>query len=715
MNRNPKPFVAARAPVKRSTSRVKDLQNLFSRAGGSSSASKGPYTRPTISAPFVAEPRLTEQAQDYQQEDRKPENYGSMRSLFPIQGIAARRQPSRERGGKSEPATPTPESPPESPPLLTDRKPSHKLPALVRDHAVVFKAKDVSEDENHNKDENDHVEVSISSLGRNRNRKSSGSSLESSSVCRSSSISSNYSTYSARKTSNVAIGRAETTAASYHRRSKVEVAMSNSFSSENSFKEPTSYMKTSESSENPSEESQCEEVPSKLDELVKEVKENQHNEKELDKKPSLASIKQKLVNSTTKVKPSSYVGFSKLPYQVYRKAVMKGFEFNLLVAGESGLGKSSLINSMFWTEILRRKEGRPKVNTSGKIQSHKVSIREGDVKLSLNVLELPGFGDGIDNTRCWEPISDYVQDQFDKYLQEETRINRLNMLTPDTRVHACLYFISPTGHGLKPLDIQFLQQLQHRVNIIPVIAKADTFTAQEQKLFKLKVRSQLIENGISLYKFGSGDTNEEDENEPPFAVVGSNVCTTSSDGRLVRGREYPWGTVNIENKDHCDFSTLQNLLWAYNTQDMIDTTHRLHYENFRCQKLIGKQSSKQDDIANVSLLMREEEKNEHNKKLAKVEMEMTEVFKRKVDQKVERIKETEESLNKNMLDEIQKLEREKNTLKLMRERFLKEKKIWEREHSASAEDLRPRVEEDSPYPDIPKNWGFMTLKRNKKK
>ena len=30
--------------------------------------------------------------------------------------------------------------------------------------------------------------------------------------------------------------------------------------------------------------------------------------------------------------------------------------------------------------------------------------------------------------------------------------------------------------------------------------------------------------------------------------VGSNVSTMLSDGRIVRGREYPWGTVNIEDK-----------------------------------------------------------------------------------------------------------------------------------------------------------------------
>ena len=54
---------------------------------------------------------------------------------------------------------------------------------------------------------------------------------------------------------------------------------------------------------------------------------------------------------------------------------------------------------------------------------------------------------------------------------------------------------------------------------------------------------------------------------------------------------------------------------------------------------------------------------------------MTEVFTRKVEQKIEKLKETEESLNRSMLDEIQMLEREKNTLNMMRERFLKEKKV----------------------------------------
>ena len=55
--------------------------------------------------------------------------------------------------------------------------------------------------------------------------------------------------------------------------------------------------------------------------------------------------------SQTENGSQNYVGFANLPNQLYRKAVKDGFEFTMMVVGESGLGKSTLINSLFLTDI----------------------------------------------------------------------------------------------------------------------------------------------------------------------------------------------------------------------------------------------------------------------------------------------------------------------------------------------------------------------------
>ncbi len=51
----------------------------------------------------------------------------------------------------------------------------------------------------------------------------------------------------------------------------------------------------------------------------------------------------------------------------------------------------------------------------------------------------------LDIFSSWLPILDYMDEQFDRYLNEEVSINRKKVI-PDTRVHCCLYFIPPTGH-----------------------------------------------------------------------------------------------------------------------------------------------------------------------------------------------------------------------------------------------------------------------------
>ena len=70
----------------------------------------------------------------------------------------------------------------------------------------------------------------------------------------------------------------------------------------------------------------------------------------------------------------------------------KGFEFSLMVVGESGLGKSTLINSMFLTDIYQSQKTAPTLPLPQtlNIQAQKVKLVENDVHLTLTVVDTPG-------------------------------------------------------------------------------------------------------------------------------------------------------------------------------------------------------------------------------------------------------------------------------------------------------------------------------------
>lgn len=74
----------------------------------------------------------------------------------------------------------------------------------------------------------------------------------------------------------------------------------------------------------------------------------------------------------------------------------------------------------------------------------------------------------MNNRDSWQPIIEFLDDQHESYMLQEQQPRRTDKI--DMRVHACLYFIRPTGHTLKPLDIEVMKRLSSRVNLIPVVA-----------------------------------------------------------------------------------------------------------------------------------------------------------------------------------------------------------------------------------------------------
>lgn len=280
-----------------------------------------------------------------------------------------------------------------------------------------------------------------------------------------------------------------------------------------------------------------------------------------------------------------------------------------MLAGESGLGKTTFINTLFSTTVKGFANDSARHSTPTRktveIGITKAELEEKGFKIRLNIIDTPGFGDNVNNKEAWQPLIDFIDDQHESYLRQEQQPNRRNI--SDSRVHACLYFIRPSGHSLKPLDIAAMKHLGSRVNLIPVIAKADTLSPSEVIDFKHRIRQVLDAQSIEIYKpavddmeplnaHGSKITTPSEAKEikalidaMPFTVIGSEKDIETKDGGVIKGRQYLWGVAEVFNEDHCDFIKLRLLLIRTHMLDLIQTTENGHFEAYRAEQMETRQ------------------------------------------------------------------------------------------------------------------------------
>ncbi|GME99056.1 unnamed protein product [Ambrosiozyma monospora] len=175
-----------------------------------------------------------------------------------------------------------------------------------------------------------------------------------------------------------------------------------------------------------------------------------------------------------------------------------------------------------------------------------------------------------------------------------TRVRR-NPRFVDTRVHACVYFVEPTGHGLRELDIQTMKKLSKYVNILPVIGRSDSFTKQELSDFKRRINQDIERFKIPTFQFAY-DEDEDDEDVveehtflsqlQPFAIITSDE-EGEVNGVKTRVRRYPWGVIDINDTNVSDFAILKSVLLGSHLQDLKDLTHEFLYEAYRTEKLVS--------------------------------------------------------------------------------------------------------------------------------
>nr|XP_028583852.1 septin-10 isoform X7 [Podarcis muralis] len=408
---------------------------------------------------------------------------------------------------------------------------------------------------------------------------------------------------------------------------------------------------------------------------------------------------------------SGHVGFDSLPDQLVNKSTHQGFCFNILCIGETGIGKSTLTDSLFNTSFDDRVSTHFQPNVRLKAETYE--LQESNVRLKLTIVNTVGFGDQINKEDSYQPIVDYIDAQFESYLQEELKIKRSLYNYHDTRIHVCLYFISPTGHSLKSLDLLTMKNLDSKVNIIPLIAKADTISKSELQKFKIKIMSELVSNGVQIYQFPTDDEsiakiNASMNGHLPFAVVGSTE-EVKIGNKIVKARQYPWGIVQVENENHCDFVKLREMLICTNMEDLREQTHMRHYELYRRCKLeeMGFRDTDQENKP-VSLQETYEAKRiEFLNGLQQKEEEMRQRFVRRVKEKEVQLKEAERELQLEF-EHLKRIDQEERMKLEEKRRLLEEEIIAFNDRKAAAEIIQGR-----PLPPTP-TVGYKKDKDRKK-
>ena len=180
----------------------------------------------------------------------------------------------------------------------------------------------------------------------------------------------------------------------------------------------------------------------------------------------------------------------------------KGIKFNVMICGQKGVGKTTIMEKLYNINISQDKK-------SLHLKEHvELSYNNHKNKITINLMidEISSFDNNkINNSNEWVTIINEINRNKMKYYQERQQLYRKNDLIEDKRIHVCLYVVEPKQ--TTSLDLITMKKISQITNVIPIINKID-LVSDNKELSTMKYELQRMFEIYDIALFQSNDKSD---------------------------------------------------------------------------------------------------------------------------------------------------------------------------------------------------------------
>lgn len=148
---------------------------------------------------------------------------------------------------------------------------------------------------------------------------------------------------------------------------------------------------------------------------------------------------------------------------------------NIIVAGKSGVGKSSFLNYLCDEDVFETGDGNPV--TQEYFQNRKV---KGENKITFNLYDTKG----IEPTTTKEALNKITE----KIEKHDSSTDMYQW------IHSVYYCFAASSKRIEPFEIDFINQIQKETSVVILLTKCDLISADETESLRQQLYSQLGTN-----------------------------------------------------------------------------------------------------------------------------------------------------------------------------------------------------------------------------